>query len=532
MPGRQSKQVVLAKFDSGFYFTEASAPRSPRARKATPPAVSPEVTKAVSPLPTFMQDVCKTIARTPYVGDGIKMMLERKNDFRNPTAALLAGITIEGAALRMFEDALDAAWTLPKPITAKIGPRSQGFEEVVIGGGQQAAIYCAIRVQSGYPRPLVLEAEDRVGGVFATAKSATFYLNSRNRPGESSVPGQPGALNALPGSIVQPSDLGGEEYQTDAQMAVAIRTALAMYADVRTKSRVMDVRFGSFGRDGDKNRNHQLILDDGTIVNAGRVVLATGLGKPIVLGREPGAMVMSDRILTYTDFLRRLDQPFPLRGMERVAVVGAGDSGRTVIEALCGQGPGAKSSVASVDWPQQIDWYGLDVFTKSDFERCNRSRYKGIGRLLPRSTDADSQRMARVISVYDRDNGGGLRPSQLIPGYNCVYVNERSYDHVIVCTGFERKSTALPLRLQPFLINGRQVGFNSVGNSIVTIGPCMDVPISSMEVNALGAGVAEVNENSAALFRYAQRTAQAAMFLPPPAVVGTFSRDDIASASF
>lgn len=517
----------------------STSPRPAPKQKAS--ATTPAVMEAIGPLPGFVQDVVKEIARMPYVKEGVEMMLLRSADFRNPTAALLAGIMIDSTAHRMFEKGLDEKWP-------RVEKKIMSADEVVVGAGFHAAVYCAVRGQMGYAPPLVLEANERVGGIFATSTSPTFYLNSRNRPGDSSVPGQPGSLNVLPGSIVQPSDLGGAEYQTDAEMALTIRVTLAMNATVRTRSRVMSIIYGSFVDEEGTSRNHELLLEDGTVIRANRVVIATGLGKPIVLDGTAGGgeMRMTDRVMTYTDFLRRLDQPFPFRGMERVAVIGAGDSGKTVIEALCGQGPGRHGSVASLDWMQTIDWYGLNVRFRKEFEECNRSRYRGIGRLLTPAIERvigydedegeDSTELFAVPSYTSRvrstfsNSGRSEKASQIVPGYNCVYVNERPYDHVIVCTGFRSENVPLPfqLPLDVLSVNGRAIGRKTPNNTIVTIGPAYPLETSSMEGQAYGQGTPFIRENNAALFRYAQRTAQVAMFLPEPQFVAGFARDDVA----
>src|SRR5207248_8155169 len=105
--------------------------------------------------------------------------------------------------------------------------------EVVIGGGFHAAVYAATRVLSGYPKPLVLERNRRVGGTFAMTSRPTFYLNSRNRPGTAGLAGDQGAsLNYLPGAPIPAANASIAEYQTNTDLAFAIRLVLAQFADV------------------------------------------------------------------------------------------------------------------------------------------------------------------------------------------------------------------------------------------------------------------------------------------------------------
>jgi hypothetical protein len=210
--------------------------------------------------------------------------------------------------------------------------------------------------------------------------------------------------------------------------------------------------------------------------------------------------------------MKSLDGTFPLRGMNRVAVIGAGDSGRTAIEALTGQGPRTGWSVASLDYPEQIDWYGLadsigsSNVTRQSWENCNRSRYRGLGRLFP-NADLDGNRQTPP-RVRARE-----RATSLAPGYESIYVNEEPYDAVIACTGFERTGDLLdgyarnPLNLGIGPQGGRTVavGFGTTGNQLFAIGPAARISVSDTE-RALPA-LSAIPENSTSLFRYAARTA-------------------------
>ena len=56
----------------------------------------------------------------------------------------------------------------------------------------------------------------------------TFYLNSRNRPGNGGLAGDQGAsLNYLPGAPIQAANVSMTEFQTNTDMAFVIRLALA-----------------------------------------------------------------------------------------------------------------------------------------------------------------------------------------------------------------------------------------------------------------------------------------------------------------
>lgn len=356
--------------------------------------------------------VAKEIAADPALNEGVQAMMERHSEMRSPLTALLAGIAADPKARRLWNETLDEMWAPGKvvPKTTTIYP------EVFIGSGLMAAVFCATRAAAGRPIPLVLEAEDRVGGVFAVSHTPGFYLNSRNRPGGYGIPGSQGALNLLPNAPVQPSELGFEEYQVNSDLAYAIRSVFAHTgAQVATGVRV----YGAYVRPvpREKYRKYvELRTQGGGIIKASNVIVGIGL--------QPKEDFYSSKLLRFAEFMRRMDEPFPFKGIGRVAVIGAGDSGKVVIEALTGQGPARHMSVAALDYPRDIVWYGQRAITRSSFEDCNRPRYKRIGTLL----SGNGLRSERVTAI----------PNQVgfvEDGYNCVLVDGQPYDLAIDCTG-------------------------------------------------------------------------------------------------
>lgn len=436
----------------------------------------------------------KTLREDPDMNAGILAMKDRETEFSSPMAALFAGIAVVPQARQHLDDALDAMWADASRI------RPDEFDEVVIGAGLHAAIYCAVRVSKGFRKPLVIEAGPRVGGAFAVSQGSSFYLNSRNRPGDLGLPGtQGGALNVLPGGVVQPADLSGDEYQRNADLAMSIRATLAMYARVVTERRVTQIGPGENGK------RHTVLLEDGTKVPANRVIVATGIGDPKA---DPyrdtfGDKIGDRRIITYPEFMRRLDDRFPLRGIKRVAVIGAGDSGKTAIEGLTGLGPANHWSVAGLDWPEYIDWYGVkNAATCESWEQNNRSRYKSIGRVLPRVINGP----ARVSRMP--------RANYWSPGFECATVDERTYDLVVRCDGFAQRPIDGLEDGSKARVGSRTVGA-TYAPDLFAVGPCAGIPVSSAEREASPA-LADIPENSTSLFRYAGRTAALAASLPTP----------------
>lgn len=456
--------------------------------------------EAIAPLPDKLRTEAEAIIEDEYalVSEGVDAMMERVGSFRSPTAAVLAGIAVSPLALANFEEVMDERWDSRKN---RVLP--QYVEEVVVGAGLHAAIYCGVRAQMRKPKPLVLEKRRRVGGIFAVSKSPSFFLNSRNRPGNVGVPGTQAALNVLPGALVQPADLGSDEYQTNWALSFAIRTTLAAYADVRNEIEVEAIE-PRRGQSAQVKEWPVRVKVKGVArpVYTKRVIIATGLGDANTFNLPDAKRVMS-----FPQFMAKMDAPFPLRGMQRVAVIGGGDSGKTAIEALTGMGPAAGWSVASLDWVETIDWYSSDISGDcASYQQQTRNRYKRIGALL--NPNAEGKR--RVI----------VRPSPtaISGGFDQAFVDERPYDYVVECIGF---STKLPLdagfELASYSLGARVVaryapaigreGDDDSPPRCLVVGPAAKLSLSTREANAYNS---RIPENATSLFRYASRTAAVA----------------------
>jgi hypothetical protein len=423
-------------------------------------------------VPPYMNRALTEVRKHPEMGAAVRALEERGE--MDALRTSLAGTAMVPAAREHLDAALDARW-------ARAGLPRSGVAELVVGGGLHAAIYCAVRAAKGALPPLVVEARERVGGAMAYGARSGFYLNSRNRPGSLSYPGFAGALNVLPAAPLQPSDISGDEYQRSVDLAFVIRATLGMTASVCSGMRVVSVlRNTGLGK-----RRWRATFSDGRHVDADRVILASGIGEPVPI--QEGALI------DFPGLMRLMDEPFPLRGLRRVAVVGAGDSGKTAVESLAGQGP-------STGWsPASLDWYGVPdgQTTRGGWEDCNRSRYKGIGALLPRG-GGDASLVRPLIG----------RAGTIGAGFNMAFVNDRPYDLVIDCRGFSPVPLSLPGEASPYAVGGRIVGarIGASYNGLFAVGPGYALALSDYEQADFGA----TPESSTALFRYAERTAAAA----------------------
>lgn len=443
-----------------------------RARKAAKP--EPAAVSIINSLtlPLSFKRALAEVAADPQANDAINAMVERKEEFASPFAAVLAGAYLN-------ETARDMIYTNGIG-SSSIAPRRQRF--VIIGGGVHAAIAASIIYRTYRKRAIVIDPAP-LGGVFGFSRAPSFYLNSRNRPGPTGIPGDRlSSLNNLPGLLVQPADLSSSEYPSNDQMAWTIATTIAATASwVRDK--VTFVRRGAYGGYSVGGSNYTF--------QATHVISATGIGAPTF----PSTWQKSSRVMMFAEFMARMDTMFPLRGMRRVAVIGAGDSGKTAIEALTGLGPPQRMTVPSLDWIEQIDWFGVpdSCRTKEGWEASNRARYKQIGSLFA----GDPPRV--------RARG---KASTVSPGFDCVYVNEKPYDHAIVCVGATRGSSYSPPGTPDFIKRGGRVVASGRG-AWVQVGPAADLGLTAGEQAVFG----NISQNVVSMFRYGPRTAALAATL-------------------
>jgi len=402
-------------------------------------------------------------------------------------------------------------WLYQLPPDDPEGP----VEDLVIGGGINAATYCANRMRESAVTPLVLERRRSLGGVFGFAERPVFFLNSRNRSDTDAPgfgPGTRAPLNRIPGGLLQPADADAREYQTQDVLGFVAAVYLMYTANVIRGLPVMCLQ-----REGDG-------YSVGTVARnftARRVIIATGLGREVGLEFGTAGLSVSPAIcMTFSQFVFNMgarSNTVPLAGWGRVAVVGAGDSGNVVVEYLLGQGPQSGYSTASLDSVQSVTWIGQECLTREQFEDNARSRYKGIGRFMRREErpEAPYKLVASPGKVLDVDPAPNdrvrLRWREEPDGRWQTDV----FDRVVVCTGFNPDMPALIGMDEPELhtIDRVPAARKVPGEEIYLVGPCAQLPVSEQE--RLRTPLLEtIPGNSAALFRYTDRTAALARSFP------------------
>lgn len=430
---------------------------------------------------------------------GVRMIMQRADEFPSMLQAQLTGVGLDPQARNYANAMIDQAFGYNRPPVGTV-------PEIVIGSGFHAATYAATRYLAGKPVPYVFERATYAGGAFAVRAAdgtypGVFTLNSRNRRGNPGLSGDNEAqLNYLPGAPIQASALSNAEYQTNADMAFVIRMTLAQYAPDRV---FPGVTIQGVERDGDGFLVTYRQESDGaeSVIRSQRIIDARGLGDPV-------SAANGTTVLTFPQFLQRMSEPWPLRGLRNVAVLGGGDSGKCTVESLLGLGPSAFMASAELDSVNRVDWYATGVAdTYDEYCQSNRGRYRAIGRYL-RPDKMGNQR----LTVFQTRDASPVA----LPG-GPVLVNGRSYDLVIVATGNRVLSVPgldFPYTANVYLGGTRIIATRNdddYGDVMrYRIGPRAGITFDRDEIDA---GVADIDNNRVAMFRLATRSAALAVQL-------------------
>lgn len=439
-------------------------------------------------LPDNIKDVIKSMSTyDTATSEAVNAFaMSRADKFNSAEQMALTAASLVPASRQAIDKAISACFNSSISLAFPFSAR-----EVVIGGGLHAAIYCATRVARGFKKPLVLDMNtaDYVGGTFAMSKTGGFYLNQLNRPGIIGLPYNMQALQYLPGAFIQPADISLAEYQPNCDLGYIVRLTLAMYGDVYHSAKVDSVELGSSAQ--------RLYLTNGQTVLTQRIIDARGLGMTGNGPVEPNGT----SILSFAQFMQRMDTPFPFKGMQRVAVIGGGDSGNVTVESLLGIGPSAGMSTASLDYVPTIEWYGTRLPERcKDWQKVTRGRYARIGAYLPRTRNESG---ARLTTIRER--------ATVVPTADGIVVNGQTYDTCVLATGTTLTDIAgTEGYWTPYNVNGYAVASNFNGYPIYRIGPAAKLDFTTSEFRS---GAATLQANKVAIFRYASRTSALATSL-------------------
>lgn len=453
----------------------------------------------------ILQNLVKEIGSRRSMATGMRTMMERESDFPSKLSAQLTGIMLDPTSAEYADNLLDESWNLDSNrIRNKFSTSifADTVDEIIIGSGFHAAVYAASRVLAGFPKPLVIERSNRVGGVFSYNRPV-FYLNSRTRRGTLGLSGDSMAnLNYLPGAPIQTSNLATGEYQTNLDIARVIRLTLAEYANVLPASAITRV---TREREFSGSPTYR-VAAGGFTYNTRRIIDARGLGDPKDTSRTNG-----NNILTFDQLMTRMTDRWPLRGITSAAVIGGGDAARCAIESLLGIAPSAMMG-SFLDTVGRVDAYSDKLPNTFEGWCANeRGRYRPIGQFLK-----PDQRGVSRLNVFNNT----AFPINL-PGQQAV-VDGRSYDLVVMATGSQLPDIDGINRFDMYGYQGNEITqfgpaeqlcIKESGREIYRIGPAANLQFTSRERQA---GINRVSNNRVAMFRLAPKTATLASLLPSP----------------
>lgn len=370
--------------------------------------------------------------------------------------------------------------------------------EVIIGSGVHATVYAATRVQMGFPRPVMLERDDRPGGMFSRY-TTRFWLNSVNAgsldstsAGPTRIPSRSPSddLNWLPNCQFQVASVCGTEYPDNKTVGQTVRRNADKYADVYTgcEATLYDV----FG--------YPTIEVDGTRYNVPRLIDARGLRHADAPNAKAGTPV-----ITADHFLSgQLPATIADGTPKSVAIIGDGDSACIVAEALLGQGPDGRPFSVS-----RLGWYGQNLPSNNDGEVTKNAwlrsgtlhaRYLGLARHLPQAGVTGMIEPFRV-----RAEAASLGST--------ARVSNRTYDLAVYCTGYVPAFTDGEPVIRALDQGPNRALWRSNGRYFA-VGPCAGIAYSNNELAANLGGYTRFPRNTAAIFRLAPATAQLAATLP------------------
>lgn len=262
----------------------------------------------------------------------------------------------------------------------------------VAGAGPQGSVLTAA-LRADFPEAKIVGVDPRnlLGGQFRgygdSDQRPVHGTNSRNfRPEDINVVGIPGGsgnLNSFgPQAPFQVPHWTSATYGTNLDFGDP--AAANQFVSATTLLGYEAIDYTPLG-DG---RAETLVIDpetgDEIIIRARQTIIASEAGERLTF---EGVTVPS--FLSAEDFLSHFGNPnnnFPMDKFigKRIAVIGAGDTGRVVNEMLAWLGPpGAYgSSIVQLGGPREIFWYGTNFSNRQEYCDANRSRYRPLASFI------------------------------------------------------------------------------------------------------------------------------------------------------
>lgn len=272
------------------------------------------------------------------------------------------------------------------------------YDVAIIGSGPHGTAVAAYLAEK---RPelsvVIIESRPQLGGMWRSyGPKPVFQMNSRVRRADRRLPPLPRTpANINPLGMYAPvelSDIPTGAYAWNTEMGAVCTINAFLSADTLVDATVSLVEpdynepliAGSYPRimtletaGGSKRLRAKIVVD------------ARGLRRRSAIGAFSPESLPDGFFNTDTFYTHFATHPNPLERFhgQRVAVIGRGDGGLTVLEALIGNLPASTYGHGGVGRmrPSQVDWYGAASAQVTEIEACLRSRYKnGIVQSLKR----------------------------------------------------------------------------------------------------------------------------------------------------
>lgn len=373
--------------------------------------------------PAF-QTLFQTIRQTPELFTAYREVVLRnkefrKNQFPNPftgeeisyrgLAPIFAALAIDERLSPLLNRALDDFTRERKEALWKAIEDGSTLPFAVVGAGPSATQE-AIReflFTGGSPFSLFIERSNKLGGQFSIAERDVNQLNSRVRPDNPdhpNLPGTEGSINPFRYGPVQEADIGGKDYLSNDEFSLVGKLNMLLSANILTgvelelplrdpndsyKYLVTLVNLET----GETKKVFFDFLDSSTGVNKERTKLNTrDETTRRTIESERGLPLEERGYRTYQEdqaFFGNQRNPFPLRNVQKVIVIGDGDGGCVKVGQLVGVEGQIGKTIHTLDRVETVYWAGQKLSSREKAIDNLRVRYHRLTNFMPREAEPE-----------------------------------------------------------------------------------------------------------------------------------------------
>jgi|GEM_PF-6686998 len=292
---------------------------------------------------------------------------------------------------------------------------------------------------------LTLEKTDTVAPLYSQA-GQFFYLSSSARDSQDGrFQKLMGEVNQIPNSPLNLSDISFTRFPIGSDLGHLITLVRGFFS----KNPIL---FGAevVGVDRRPDKKIRVLLQDGRVITTKKLIFSSGMGEEKThFGNNLSRLLKTEatkdkpRVETFLGAAKRsalVDHPFEDYVDKKIAVIGAGNGGNTVVSWLLRLGPEksyARDPV-SLGYPDKIVWYGQRCQNCIAYTSSNSAQYANVGSgYSDRIIDPVFQ---EVVDVFDNGFGGLVVVSKFRRSAKDKYAepeySTRVVDKVIVSTGY------------------------------------------------------------------------------------------------